>query len=213
LGASCTGWPFDSLGFDWPFSSLGIDWPLGVLGGLRPRDFGIHYSGQATRLHLVRSRPHREHILSASLIGRSGSSAFRLSTTTMSMSLAGSRFSSESAPGPFHHGIRGRSGTIFTAALPLPVGRSKRTNELTSSNVPRGTTFHRSVELEFAPIGFDPSLLSCRCGLPGPAELGAVNPDAVHYHGQPSSQRDDRLFQPAVPGDLYRPGLEPGPFR
>jgi hypothetical protein len=38
------------LGFDWPFSSLAIDWLFGVLGGLRPRDFGIHYSGQARRL-------------------------------------------------------------------------------------------------------------------------------------------------------------------
>src|SRR6267142_3900640 len=55
---------------------------------------------------------------SASLIGRLGSSAFRLSTTTVSMSLAGSCFSSESAPRPFHHGIRRRGGTIFTAALP-----------------------------------------------------------------------------------------------
>src|SRR5215210_5177951 len=35
-----------------------------------------------------------------------------------SMSFAGSRFSSESAPRPFHHGIRGRGGTIFAAALP-----------------------------------------------------------------------------------------------
>src|SRR6266481_8044821 len=34
-----------------------------------------------------------------SLIGHSGSSAFRLSTTTVSMSLTGSCFSSESAPG------------------------------------------------------------------------------------------------------------------
>ena len=37
-------------------------------------------------------------ITSASLIGRSGSSAFRLSTTSVSMSLAGSCFSSDSAP-------------------------------------------------------------------------------------------------------------------
>jgi hypothetical protein len=29
-------------------------------------------------------------------------------TTTLSMSLTGSRFSSDSAPRPFHHGIRGR---------------------------------------------------------------------------------------------------------
>jgi hypothetical protein len=39
-------------------------------------------------------------------------------TLQCSVSLAGSRFSSESAPGPFHHGIRGRGGTIFQAALP-----------------------------------------------------------------------------------------------
>ena len=55
---------------------------------------------------------------SASLIGRLGSSTFRLSTTAMSMSLTGSRFSSESAPRPFHYGIRRRGGTILWAALP-----------------------------------------------------------------------------------------------
>src|SRR6478672_2949598 len=47
---------------------------------------------------------------SASLIGHLGSSTFRLPTTaTVSTSLAGSCFSSESAPGPFHHGIRRRA--------------------------------------------------------------------------------------------------------
>src|SRR6516164_7347658 len=56
-------------------------------------------------------------VMSASLIGRLRSSTFRLSATAVSMSLTGSRFSSESAPGPFHHGIRGRSRTIFCAAL------------------------------------------------------------------------------------------------
>src|ERR1022692_1362432 len=64
-------------------------------------------------------------------------------------------------------------------------GRSKRTNELTSSIVPRGTSFHRLVELECSPIVFDPARFSCCCrGLfPGPAELGAINPYAVHDHG------------------------------
>ena len=33
--------------------------------------------------------------------------------------------------------------------------RSKRTCELTSSIVPRGTSFHRWVELGFSPIAFD----------------------------------------------------------
>jgi hypothetical protein len=56
--------------------------------------------------------------MSASLIGHSWSSAFRLSTTAVSMSLAGSCFSTESAHRPFHHGIRRRGGTIFRAALP-----------------------------------------------------------------------------------------------
>jgi hypothetical protein len=57
--------------------------------------------------------------MSASLIGRLGSSAFRLSTTAVSMSLAGSCLSPDSALGPFHHGIRGQGGTIFWAAFPL----------------------------------------------------------------------------------------------
>ena len=55
--------------------------------------------------------------MSASLIGHSGSSAFRLSAATVLMLLAGSCFSSESAPRPFHHGIRGRGGTISCVGL------------------------------------------------------------------------------------------------
>jgi len=76
----------------------------------------------AAVLALTRARPHKP-AMSASLIGRLGSSAFRLSAIAVSMSLAGSCFSSESAPGPFHHGIRGRGGTIFYAALPLDKGQ------------------------------------------------------------------------------------------
>ena len=89
-------------------------------------------------------------------------------------------------------------------------GRSKRTNELTSSIVPRGTSFHRSVELECSPIACDLVRPSCRCGLfPGPAELGAINPYAVHDYGEPACQCHDCLFLPAASGDLHRPGLEP----
>ena len=57
-------------------------------------------------------------LMSASLIGHSGSSAFRLSAAAVSMPLTGSCFSSESAPRPFHYGIRRRGGTICAAALP-----------------------------------------------------------------------------------------------
>jgi hypothetical protein len=49
-------------------------------------------------IRMLRTCPARRP-MSASLIGHSGSSAFRLSTTTVSMSLTGSCFSSESAPG------------------------------------------------------------------------------------------------------------------
>src|SRR6202162_2956772 len=93
-------------------------------------------------------------------------------------------------------------------------GRTKRTHELTSSTVPRGTSFHRSVEPKFSPIGFDPERFSCCCRglLPRPPELSAVNPDAVHDHGQPASQGHDRLFHPAALSDLHGPRLEPAPF-
>src|SRR5215831_7170981 len=64
-----------------------------------------------------------------------------------------------------------------------------------------------------SPIWFDPAQLSSHCDFPSPPELGAVNPDAMHDHGQPTRQRHDRLLPPAMPGDLHRPGLEPGPFR
>src|SRR5262249_47500877 len=133
-------------------------------------------------------------------------------------------------------------------------GWSKRTNDLTSSIVPRGTSFHRWVDLRFfsyllgglavsmtagpsgqtisphpssreghhstvgwssgfSPIWFDPAQISSYCDFPSPPERGAVNPDAMHDHGQPTRQRHDRLLPPAMPGDLHRPRLEPGPFR
>src|ERR1700686_4299340 len=69
--------------------------------------------------------------LVASLIGRLGSSVFRLSIVAVSMSLTGSCFSSESAPRPFHDGSRRRGGTIYWTALPSDerqVQATKRTH-------------------------------------------------------------------------------------
>src|SRR5262245_4550627 len=151
----------------------------------------------------------------SSLIGHSGSSAFRLSTATVSMSLAGSCFSSEiGTRGPSMMGFEDEAEQSFGRPCRQTNGRSKRTRELTSSIVPRGTSFHRSVELECPSIGLDAARFSCWCyGLfSGPAELGAVNPYAVHDHSQPARQGHDRLFHPAAPGDLHRPGFEPRPF-
>ena len=93
----------------------------------------------------IRARTHKTGAggMSASLIGHSGSSAFRLSTTTVSMSLTGSCFSSESAPGALPSwDSRTRRNNLYRG-LAVRYGRPKRTYELTSSIVPRGTSFHR----------------------------------------------------------------------
>ena len=88
------------------------------------------------------------------------------------------------------------------------VGPSGHTNSPhPSSREGHHSTARRSSS--FPPIVFDPARPLRRCNLPGPPELGAVHPDAVHDHGQPARQRNDRLLHPAVPGDLHRPGLEP----
>ena len=59
--------------------------------------------------------------MSASLIGRLGSSAFRVPTTAVSISLTGSRFSSESAPRPFHYGIlRTRWNNLLAGLAVIP---------------------------------------------------------------------------------------------
>lgn len=50
------------------------------------------------------------------------------------------------------------------------------------SVVPRGTSFHHAVELEHSSIAFYPDGPSCR-HLPGPAELSAFYPDAMHDRG------------------------------
>jgi len=51
------------------------------------------------------------------------------------------------------------------------------------------------VELECPSIGLMLHGFHAAAGLfSGPAELGAVNPYAVHNHGQPTRQRHDRLL-------------------
>src|SRR5262249_2310583 len=87
----------------------------------------------------------------------------------------------------FHRGIRRRGGTIFWATLP--------SSGHTNSPHPSSREGHDST------AGWSPP------------ERGAVNPHAVHDLGQPTRQRYDRLFHPAMPRDLHRQGLEPGPFR
>jgi hypothetical protein len=60
----------------------------------------------------------------------------------------------------------------------LTDSRSKRTYELTSSIVPRGTSFHHVGGIRVSPTGFDLAL-SCCCGfVSGPTEFGAVDDHA-----------------------------------
>ena len=123
-------------------------------------------------------------LMSASLIGRVGSSAFRLSATAVSMSLAGSCFSPDSALGPFHHGIRGQGGTNLLSGLSVKrtIGPSRHANSPHPSSR-EGTLFHRLVELEFPPIAFDAKRPLGRSSFSGPSEFSAINPDAMHNHG------------------------------
>src|ERR1700745_4467736 len=65
-----------------------------------PRGTSFHHAVELEFPPLVRHCFH-----AASLIGRLGSSAFRLSNVAVSMSLAGSRLSIEPAPRPFHQGV------------------------------------------------------------------------------------------------------------
>jgi hypothetical protein len=123
--------------------------------------------------------------MSASLIGRLGSSTFRLSTTPVSMSLTGSRFSSESAPRPFHHGSKTRWNNLRRG---LAVRRTAGPSGHANSPHPSSRKGHHSTarwSSEFPSIGLDPARFSCcRRLFLGPAERGAVDPDAVHDHGQ-----------------------------
>ena len=115
---------------------------------------------------------------------------------------------------------------IGTKALPSWDPRTRRNNLLDGLAVsrtagpsdmrthlirrPARDIFHRSVELECSPIELILILrlfMPLQRLLPGPAELGAVNPYAVHDHGQSAGQRHDRLLHPATPGDCIAQAL------
>src|SRR5262249_41461915 len=87
--------------------------------------------------------------MSASLIGRFGSSAFRLSShSSVDVACRLVLLFGLGAKALPVWDSRMR-GTIFGSALPLSDGRSKQTCDLTSSIVPQGTSFHRAVGSRF----------------------------------------------------------------
>ena len=157
------------------------------------------------------SRSIPRQAMSASLIGRLGSSTFRLSTTTVSMSLTGSCFSSEFGTRALPSwDLEDEVEQSFGRPCRQSNGRSKRTYELTSSIVPRGTSFHRSVEL----LGvFSYCVLILR-GFHGAAaaacsrfQRNAVPSTQMRCmdHGQPARQRrPTAFFIPRRLADLHR---------
>src|SRR5215813_8728906 len=130
------------------------------------------------------------------------------------MSLTGSRFSSDSAPRALPSWD---SKTMWNnLSGDLAVNVTAGSSGHTKSPDPSSREGHHST-VGWSAISsyciWSRTGLSSRCDFSGPPERGAVNPNAVHDHGQPTCQRYDRLLHPAMPGDLHCPGLEPGPFR
>ena len=100
---------------------------------------------RAGRSRQPRGRPTK----SASLIGRLGSSAFRLSTNSgVDVAHGLSLLFGLGTKGPSIMGFEVEVEQSFGRPCRQCDCRFKRTYELTSSIVPRGTSFHRSVELE-----------------------------------------------------------------
>src|SRR5215471_2081265 len=103
--------------------------------------------------------------MSASLIGRLGSSTFRLPTTSVSMSLTGSRFSSDSAPRalPSWDSKTRWNNLSGDLAVNVTAGSSGHTNSPHSSS---REGHHSTVGgARFPPIALDPAQISsCRAG-------------------------------------------------
>ena len=93
---------------------------------------------------------------------------------------------------------RRRGGTICWAALPSSERQVQADIRTRLIHRPARDIIPPRGGARVPPIGSDLSRLSCCCrGLfAGPAELGAINPDAVHDHGQSARQRHDCLFNP-----------------
>ena len=149
--------------------------------------------------------------MSASLIGHLGSSAFKLSTAhccCRSRALASLRNRHQ---GPSTIGFEdGAEQSLPRPCQQITAGPSGHTNSPhPSSREGHHSTARWICVFLLSHRSYVPS--GCR-GFPGPAELGAVNPDAMHDHRQPARQRHDRLFHPAAPGDPNGPRLEPRPF-
>src|ERR1700745_3047583 len=104
----------------------------------------------------------------SSLIGHSGSSAFQtIHHYSVDVAHGLVLLFGIGTRGPSIMGFEDEGDKSIGRPCRQTNGRHKRTYELTSSIVPRGTSFHRSVELECPSIGLDAArfLCCCCCGL------------------------------------------------
>jgi hypothetical protein len=166
-------------------------WQAIVAGAIRTRTLSTipQNTGAQRNATLARSSSVTGHVvMSASLIGRSRSSVFQTihhSSVDVARGLVGSLRNRRQRPSSM-----GFEDEAEQSPCRQMNGRSKRTNELTSSIVPRGDIIPALGGAQVSPLVFDPAQSSCHCCFfLGPAELGAVNPYAVRDHGQPACQR------------------------
>jgi len=117
-----------------------------TMGAKRPRGPFLSQSARGRCLEAM----------SASLIGHSGSSAFQtIHHYSVDVAHGLALLFGIGTRGPSIMGFEDEVEQSFGRPCRQTNGRSKRTCELTSSIVPRGTSFHRSVELECPSIGLD----------------------------------------------------------
>ena len=138
--------------------------------------------------------------MSASLIGRSGSSAFRTihrSSVDVAHGLVllfGNRHQGPSIMGFENEAER----SIGRPCRRLAAGPSGHT---ISPHPSSREGHHSTARWNSRVLLFNGVWLSCRHGFfPAPAERGSVDPDAVHDYGQPTRQRHDCFLHAAAPG-------------
>jgi hypothetical protein len=152
--------------------------------------------------------------MSASLIGRLGQALSGYPPLQCRCSLTGSRFSSDSAPRPFHHGdSKTRWNNLWRdLAVEVTAGSSGHTN---SPHPSSREGHHSTVGWVSGFLLFDLILYSCHAAATSLVHRNAV--PSIHTRCMITANRrasaTNRLLDPAMPGDLHCPGLKPGPFR
>ena len=154
----------------------------------------------------------RDNAMSASLIGRFGSSAFRLSTVQC-------RCRSR-ARASLRNRRQGPSIMGFENEVEQSIGRPcRRTDGRSSGHAnsphPSSREGHHATAWWSSRFLLSGLILHCHAAAAS-CRLQRNSVPSTQMRcmmtAKPTRQRDDGLLHAAAPGDLHRPGLEPGPF-